>query len=743
MYLTWTSTTITTNLTANAVVSLFKSIPIHEVAAFDTETTGLHILLDKPFVYQFGFVDLPNRKGYSFAIDLERYPKLGKTMIRVWHELVKDVPVYLGHNVKFDLHMCTNIGLPYYGTNLSDTQFYIRYAHDALRPGEGGPPLALKDYSAKYIDPSAKYHEKVLEMERSNIAKNLNAKLKQRLKNCRVPANLKGNYKSLTLSAINELFKDITLEPEELPEDIREAYLLWKTEDLPLYLRNRVTHLVDKNMIRYDTLNRANLIKYAHYDIIYTIEIYLKTREVIKNRQQETAIAIENSIILPLYEMERVGFIADKAYLLESKERVRMYIRNLREQMFEATQQIFSIGQHALIKDLLNTDFDLDIDSTNASYLELTLSDLEINDPDNPAIKVIKLLQELRTLEKWYSAYIIRFLKDLTFTDHLYTMINQVGAVSGRVTSDFQQFPREAILTGDGEELFHPRKIVVAPTGEYDGIVYLDYSQIELRFQAIYTILVGHPDLNLCRAYMPYKCHSPIYGSFDYNNIEHINNWDKEWYLDEEPTTRWTKTDVHGVMTTNATGLKPEDEGFKAARYEVGKRTNFAKNYGARYAKIRQMYPHKTPEECKRIDEGYYITFPGIRYYQDYCYNRAFESNTVNLFGVRYYNVSGHKLINMLIQGSAAFYLKLKIREVYDYTKQSHIKSLFQMNIHDELSWLKHKDELDIFYMFKGIMQNWNDALVPIIADMEATKTTWANKKELHSLEELQTYFSN
>ena len=40
----------------------------------------------------------------------------------------------------------------------------------------------------------------------------------------------------------------------------------------------------------------------------------------------------------------------------------------------------------------------------------------------------------------------------------------------------------------------------------YKGIAYLDYSQVELRLQALYTILVGSPDLNLCRAYMPYEC---------------------------------------------------------------------------------------------------------------------------------------------------------------------------------------------------------------------------------------------
>ena len=89
-------------------------------------------------------------------------------------------------------------------------------------------------------------------------------------------------------------------------------------------------------------------------------------------------------------------------------------------------------------------------------------------------------------------------------------------------------------------------------------------------------------------------------------------------------------------------------------------------------------------------------------------------------------------MINMLIQGSGAYFLKWKIRQLYDYSKAHGIKSRFQMNIHDELSWEKHKDEsMDIFYEFQRIMETWADSLVPIVAEMEVSTSTWANKKGL------------
>ena len=178
----------------------------------------------------------------------------------------------------------------------------------------------------------------------------------------------------------------------------------------------------------------------------------------------------------------------------------------------------------------------------------------------------------MRTLEKWYSAYIIRFQKDLKFNDKLYTTINQVGAVSGRVTSDFQQFPKKPIKTIDGKELFHPRRIIKTDT----AIVYLDYSQIELRFQALYTVIIGKPDFNMCRAYMPYKCISKEGIPFDYNKPEHIKNWNKEWYHEENPEEHWDPVDVHGATTTAATGLTKDDPEFHTLRSTIGKRVNFA-----------------------------------------------------------------------------------------------------------------------------------------------------------------------
>lgn len=731
----WTSTTITTNKQANACLHLFDTTN-HDVGAFDTETTGLNIGMDKPFLFQFGWVDLTTNKGYTFVVDIERQPKLAHQVIKAWHKRAKTLKTYLAHNVKYDLHMMHNIEEPYLESNLSDTLFYIRYAHDALTPANGGPPLGLKDYATRYITHKAKEHERLLNSEKTAITKHYNLLLKQRLQACGKPPE-QYNAKSYTLSVIEEMFKDPTIDVNDLEPDVKSAYLDWLNLDLPLYLRDKVQGAMDSDLIPYNKLNRTNVIKYGHYDIIWVLEIYYFLLKPLKARNNEYAVELENKLIIPLYNMESTGFRANSVYLEESRLRMKAYITRKRQELYDLAGRRIKIGQHAEIKKLLSEKFNLNVAGTGSEELGLVLNTLVRTQENEMAQKFITILSELRTLEKWYSAYIIRFQKDLIHTDRLYTQINQVGTVSCRVTSDFQQFPKAAIVDDQGNELFHPRKIVEVDGEGYSSIVYLDYSQIELRFQALYTILVGHPDLNLCRAYMPFKCVNKNGEVFDYKNPEHIKRWREEWFYEEEPDKPWVPTDVHGATTKAAFGIDETHPDYHSLRY-VGKRVNFAKNYGAQYGKICQMFPERTPEECRKIDAAYYTAFPGVKEYHSYCYQRAQEfSWTANMFGVRYYGLSGHKLINTLVQGSAAVFLKLKIIEINDYMVKHNLKSKLQMQIHDELSWCLYKGEEEEFFKLQEIMESWEDTMVPIVADMEITHTNWAEKFEVNTVEEM------
>ena len=117
-YFDWTFKNIESEMELEGVLEFIKTQP-KTLAAFDTETTGLHIILDKPFLFQFGFVNEDTKKGYSYAVDLTKDLEFGKRVIREWHEYAKLFNKYIGKNTKFDLHMLKNIDCEYTGNILT------------------------------------------------------------------------------------------------------------------------------------------------------------------------------------------------------------------------------------------------------------------------------------------------------------------------------------------------------------------------------------------------------------------------------------------------------------------------------------------------------------------------------------------------------------------------------------------------------------------------------------------------
>jgi len=717
--------------------------------AFDTETTGLHIREDKPFFFQFGWLNteanpenvIYENHAYAFAVDLERQPALAKRVIRSWHNYLKsrsdEEIYYVGQNIKYDLHMSANEDfLPDECIPITELQFWIRYAHDALQAGEGGPPLALKEYAVKYLDRSAKEQDKLLQKERGEIAARFNADLKNRLirSRCKVPKEFQARYKSMTLSCLQEIFKDPIFDLDMLPQDVAPVYLEWK-ETLPEWIRKKVKDLVDPEDIPYNRLNRVILARYALDDIVWTLEAFWQCKPIAERRENVKPIyEIENPSIWPIWRMERTGFKVNLEYLETSRRNLRRYIIRRRRDLYELTQTSFKIGQHAFIKELLANDFNLELESTAANEVDLVLAKLEREGTNPEAVQCIKLIQELRTLEKWYSVYIMRFKTELDFygTDRIWTQFNTVGAVSGRFTSNMQQMPKDGIIDCDGNELFNPRRMVIAPVDEgFAGMAIIDYAGEELRFQAMYTILCGDPDLNLCRAFMPYQCHRKDGTRFDYNNPRHLKEWDtKDWYLNEDESVLWSPVDLHSEMTVNC-GWEKSDPDFKKYR-KVGKTVNFAKQYGCGFGKICIMFPELSLEKCKQINDAYYLTFPGVKTYHKHCEWICREHEfAINLFGVKYYNISAHKCKNMLVQGSCASFLKIKIPQLDKYIRENNLRTVMLAAIHDEIDFYIWPGEEHHIDKFIEIMIEWKDALIPIVAEPDYIgEGSWADVKD-------------
>ena len=609
----------------------------------DTETTGLHLKKDRPFLLTITFDDK------SRAVDLQNVNLAG--LQEVFNSML-DFKHFVGHNIKFDLHMLNNIGIVYEGENITDTMILARLALDTDEVFS----LALKSLATKYIDGSAADDQKVIKSALMKLNK--------------ANPNREHTYK--------------------------DVY------DLPEY--------------------KQAMIDYALKDTEITLELAVKLIDVVYARNQQQVMEIENSIILPLLRMERVGLKIDRDYLKERKSYFQDYISKKRKRLHELTGESFNVGQSAEIKRWFAKQGVIlaSSDDSSLEYLK--------NNSEGLLADVCQLIQDLRSLEKWYAVYIVRMLEKSEYDGRAYTQINANSAVTGRLSSDFQQFPKYPINDDQGNELFHPRRMVIPSGSGYNTIAFLDYSQIELRVQANYTYLISGGDLNMCRAYMPHKCVDADGVAFD-PKVNANEIFTKEWFTIED-NTKWTPTDLHSATTKQA--FPEVEEGspeFKKLR-GLGKSTNFAKNYGATKNALMEQFGFEESVAIK-LDKAYYLAFPKILDYQTLVRKIFFQRGYVkNMYNRRYYMGDKrfvYRLYNYIVQGSCADMLKSKIVEV-DKLLRPH-KSRFQMNIHDEMSFEIYDGEDFLIPQLKAIMEDVPGMIVPVVAEVETTQTNWAEKE--------------
>lgn len=707
-------------------------------AGFDTETDGLHIIYSRPFLLQFGWLVPGKNYGRVFTMDTTR------ENVKTFFYLAKRVKYLLAHNIKFDLHMLTNIGYAeevLSMTNLYDNMAVARLALEAVPARDGGDSLDLKSLGVRYVHPTAGDSEAILKAEKQKLnnerIKILAAALRQFPLEGEKTAT--GRQKYWGKGVIESFLKDITHDVNDLPPHIREVWLTWQEEyPEPTYAD------IDRNI----------LIRYGADDVITMMEFFKKAFPIILERKQLPVLERESRAVLPLFKMERVGLKIDREYLENCRKKVKAYIIKLRNEMYRICGEKVTVGQHKRIIEVFNKKWNIMLENANKQ----TLQDIQENFDGEPK-RLAQIIQELRSLEKWYSTYIVRLLDSSKHDGRAYTQLNAYGAVSGRMSSDFQQFPRDPLVDEEGNELFHPRKAFLA---DY-LTAYIDYSQIELRVQADYTLKVSGGDLNMCRAYMPFRCHRIGENGekipYEFDTPEKRKEWNKyTWFLDENPKQKWTPTDNHNLTAHNALlalgyeCIEPykeyryngsgqpffkeyidEDE-FKRVRSK-GKSFNFMKNYGGGIgAAMKQLGLPRNVAQA--LIDGFTKAFPHVIIYQQAVDQQHAKKGYVqNMYGRRYYlrdRNKAYKLANYLIQGTCADALKEAIIRIDEYITKMNLKTRMILPIHDELQFKVESGEEWAIYEFQRIMQEVFDewCLVPVVAEIETSKTCWAEAKE-------------
>ena len=264
-------------------------------------------------------------------------------------------------------------------------------------------------------------------------------------------------------------------------------------------------------------------------------------------------------------------------------------------------------------------------------------------------------------------------------TGRIHTTYNQFVAATGRLSSVNPNLQNIPIRTARGREI---RKAFV-PRDENHILLAADYSQIELRIMAEF--------------------------SGDESMLEAFKNG----------------RDIHA--TTAAKIFQVPLEEVTTDMRRKAKTANFGIIYGISAFGLSQRL--SIPRgEAKEIIDAYFKEFPAVKEYMDGVIAKAQKDEYVEtILGRRRYlrdinsrnmNMRGfaeRNAINAPIQGSAADLIKVAMIHVHNWMKTQNLKSKMILQVHDELVFDAHKDEIELLKAnIPGLMSNAIKMKVPV-----------------------------
>jgi len=423
------------------------------------------------------------------------------------------------------------------------------------------------------------------------------------------------------------------------------------------------------------------LCQYASEDADITYRLYkILDKELHKENLTKIAYEIEFPLIPVLEDMERTGVNIDVDALHSLSDDLQKKLNEYTEEIYKCCGVEFNINSTKQLQEVLFTKLGLKSGrktktgfSTDARSLENLRGQHE----------VIDLLLEYRVVSKLKSTY-ADALPNLINpkTGRIHTSFNQTVASTGRLSSNDPNLQNIPIRTELGKEI---RRAFV-PKDKNHVILSADYSQIELRIMAHIS-----GDENLSKAF-------------------------KE------------NEDIHRSTAALVFMVKPEDVTPDMRR--KAKEVNFGILYGIGPFGLKTRLG-VTQTHAKEIIDTYFKTFKRVKDFMDDSILRAKEKGFAEtIYGRRRFlrNINSSNrvvrqfeervAINMRVQGTAADMIKLAMINIHKELERRKMKTKMVLQVHDELVFDAHKDELDeIRPLIKELMENALPLNVPVVVD--------------------------
>jgi len=294
--------------------------------------------------------------------------------------------------------------------------------------------------------------------------------------------------------------------------------------------------------------------------------------------------------------------------------------------------------------------------------------------------EIIRDIQEYRQYKKLQSTYVDALPNEINpKTGRIHTQYMQAVAATGRLSSNNPNLQNIPIRTERGREV---RKAFV-PRDENYVLLAADYSQIELRIIAALSE------------------EETMMNAFKNGEDIHASTAAKVFNVDIKDVTREQRSNAKTVNFGIIYGV---------SAFGLSNQTNLSRS------------------EAKELIETYYETYPKLKAYmasqvdfaREYGYvetvlNRRRYLKDINSRNAIVRGAAERNAVNAPIQGSAADIIKLAMITIHKRFEKENFKSKMLLQVHDELVFDAHKDELEIIKpIIKHEMENAFKMAIPL-----------------------------
>lgn len=459
-------------------------------------------------------------------------------------------------------------------------------------------------------------------------------------------------------------------------DDMAKKYLNYDTYKISALIGDK------KNSALMWSVPINDLKIYSCEDADITFQLYEILKEELKSKELiQLCEEIEFPLVKTLSDMELRGVYINTNDLQDLSIELEKQISNIEAKIYELAGEKFNVNSTKQLQEILFVKLKLEPTKKTKTGYSTDFQSLEQMRFSHPIIEHLINYRQLVKLKNTYVDSLPELINKRT--GRIHTNYNQTITSTGRLSSSDPNLQNIPIRSDMGKEI---RRAFAAPDKNWK-ILSADYSQIELRILAHIC-----EDPNLIQAFE--------------NELDiHAATASKVYGVPMDKVTPEMRRKAKEVNFGILYGIGPF--GLKT---RLGISQTSAKELIDRYFKTyKRVYEYL--EETKKFarKNGYVETLKKRRRYLP---NINSQNATVR-------SAEERQAINMPIQGTAADMIKIAMNNISKYFRENKLKSSMIIQVHDELVFEVHKDELD--EVKKVVKKEMEDAIklkVPVKVDI-------------------------